>query len=109
MGGEGKVIAGNATCSPGQHPAGGCYTRTRYESPKGIPLEVLSYSYVADYFLKGHCFPGSTDTGKIGAGFAAFACPGAQERKQGFKAAYTIGEEAMKWFMAHEKSLTVIV
>jgi len=110
--GEGKVIAGNATCSPGMDEDEGrvgCYTRTRYESPTGTPLEVLSYNYVADYFLKGHCFPGGTDTGKIGAGFAAFSCPGTQERATGFKAAYTIGEEAMKWFMAHEDGLTVVV
>jgi len=111
--GEGKVIAGNATCSPGMDEGQvGCYTRTRYESPAGVPLEVLSYSYVADYFLKGHCFPGSTDSKKIiGMPFTGtgFGCPGTKERKQGFKAAYNIGEEAMKWFMAHEKDLTVIV
>jgi len=110
--GEGKVIAGNATCSPGMDEGRvGCYTRTRYESPAGIPLEVLSYSYVADYFLKGHCFPGSTDSKSILGPFtgSGFGCPGVKERKLGAKAAYTIGEEAMKWFMAHEKDSTIIV
>jgi dienelactone hydrolase len=110
--GEGKVIAGNATCLPGTDEHGvGCYQRTRYESPTGTPLEVLSYSYVADYFLKGHCFPGSTDTKRerIGLVSLAFSCPGTPERKAGAKAAYTIGEEAMKWFMAHEKGLPVFV
>jgi len=82
----------------------GCFTRTRYESPSQVPLEVLEYSYVADYFLKGHCFPGSDDI-KSGLVEIAgpFGCPGKTERDAGAKAAYVIGEEALKWFMAHEK------
>jgi len=83
----------------------GCYSRTRYENPSGVAMEVLSYSYVADYFLKGHCFPGSTAT----YGDFPFGCPGAQERKLGAKAAYNIGEETMKWFLAHEKDSSIVI
>jgi len=92
----------------------GCYSRTRYEGPTGVPLEVLSYSYVSDYLFKGHCFPGSSNIQKMlpWKESFAFGCPASQERKLGAKAAYVIGEEAMKWFLAHEKagaSVAVIV
>jgi hypothetical protein len=98
---------------PSAHRGGcaGCFTRTRYEGPFQAPLEVLSYNWVADYFLKGHCFPGSQDPGRIQIGKLpnSYSCPGAQERKEGAKAAYVIGDETMKWFLAHEKVSTAIV
>lgn len=101
------------TASAKPHPrrpgCNGCYSRTRYEGQSGVPLEVLSYSYVADYFLEGHCFPGSENMGHNGTEAFAFGCPGLQERKEGAKAAYVIGVEAMKWFLGHEKVSTLVV
>merc|ERR1719498_293202 len=92
-----------------------CFSRSQYKVPSGVPLDILAYDYVADYADKGHCFPGSDNTVKTGKGpagrpwagggaeFAAFACPGAYERAAGAKWGYKIGEEAMKWFLAHPK------
>jgi hypothetical protein len=80
----------------------GCFSRTRYEGPSGIPLEVLAFDYVADYGSKGHCFPGGSPS-KVGREYFAMGCPGAIERAAGAKWGYVIGDEAMKWFLAHPK------
>jgi len=109
-----------ATASPGSYRGGceGCFSRSRYEGRSGIPLEVIAYDYVGDYADKGHCFPGSSNTVKTGHGpagrppfaeFAPFACPGAAERAAGAKWGYTIGDEAMKWFLAHPKKPSQII
>ena len=105
--------------STGAHRGGceGCFSRTRHEGHSAA-LEILAYDYVADYADKGHCFPGSDNIVKTGKGpagrpwsgggaeFAAFGCPGAAERKAGAKWGYKIGDEAMKWFLAHPMNVS---
>ena len=76
------------------------WQRTRYLGHTGVALDFLNYSYVADYPLKGHCFPGSTSV--------PFGCPGAKERRKGQKAAYRIGEVAMEFFLANPGPATEV-
>lgn len=86
----------------------GHFTRTRYTSTLGIypnSFEFLTYDYVADYFMTGHCFPGSDDL----IGFMPFGCPGKKERAKGAKPGYIIGEEAMKWFLKYPKPESLVV
>jgi len=93
--GEATTIAG-----PGEE-----WNRTRYaRADGGVPFEILFHSYIAEgaisgTLLRGHCFPGSDDIN----GLIPFGCPGKKERAKGHFAGYNIGEEAMKWFLAHPR------
>jgi len=93
------------SASPGAYRGGceGCFSRTQYEGASGAYVELIAFDYVADYMDKGHCFPGSDNT-KVNLGeLYPFGCPGAMERAAGGKAGYKIGDEAMKFFLAHPK------
>lgn len=83
------------------------HKRTRYTAADGAAVfDFLTFDYIANeciYTGKGHCFPGGQDDVCYGNKFApgqlaAFSCP-----KNPREAAYSIGEEAMKWFIAHPK------
>lgn len=96
-----------ATASPGAYRGGceGCFSHTQHQGPAGALVELLAYDYVADYPLKGHCFPGGDNTKlNIGKELIAYSCPGAMERAAGAKVGYKVGEEAMKFFLAHPKT-----
>lgn len=95
----------HSVAAHGAHHGGchGCFSHKRYQSSSGAPIEVIAYDYVADYFDKGHCFPGSDNTRLQIGQVAAYGCPGAKERAAGSKAGYNIGEEAMKFFMANRR------
>lgn len=101
-----------ATATPGAFKGGceGCFSRTTYAGPTGVPLDILAFDYVADYGSKGHCFPGG-DPYKVGHGYFAMGCPGVAERAAGAKWGYNISDEAMRWFLAHPKkgSLTTVL
>jgi hypothetical protein len=72
------------------------YTRTRYTTPNGTPFEFIQHDYAASSFvLGGHCYPGSTDKGGEKGQLFPFACVGPN--------AFTWGDEAMKFFLAHPK------
>jgi dienelactone hydrolase len=74
---------------------GAGYVRTRWTSPSGTPFEFLQHDYAADSFLLGgHCFPGSTDKGDESGQLFAFHCIAPN--------AFNWGEEAMKFFVAHD-------
>lgn len=96
----------------------GHFERTRYNSTNSVypgSFEFLTYDYVADYFMTGHCFPGSDDlilvNPKAGPFPQAgpFGCPGNKERAKGARPGYVIGEEAMKWFLKYPKPETSMV
>lgn len=94
------------TASPGAYRGGceGCFSRTQYQGASGAQVELIAYDYVADYMLKGHCIPGSDNIKvKLGEELVAYGCPGAKERAAGEKPGYKIGDEAMKFFLAHPK------
>lgn len=104
---EGVKIAGD-----------GHFKRTRYNSTVGIypnSFEFLTYDYVADYFMTGHCFPGSDDLTQFNpkAGpfpqAGAFGCPGLKERAKGARPGFVIGEEAMKWFLKYPKPEALVL
>jgi len=83
---------------------GKTWNRTRYaRSDGGVAMEFLSYTYVADYSLKGHCYPGGQIKVPLFSRWTPFGCPGKAEQAKGEKPGYNIGEEAMKWFVAHPK------
>lgn len=82
---SGRIIAGDNVT----------WLHTRYLGRTGVPLDFYNFSYVADYPLKGHCFPGANDS--------FFGCPGRKERAQGQVAGYHIGEEAMNFFLANPR------
>lgn len=90
---EGTVIAGDDT-----------YNRTRYVSSTGVPFEFIKHTYIADYILLGHCFPGINDTSFVhhtaaeAPFFGPFGCPGALSKRQ---SSYFIGDEAVDWFVRH--------
>jgi len=90
---------------------GKTWDRIRNIGSTGVPFEFLNYTYVADYFLKGHCFPGSKHLHKtdVPGQVLPFGCPGLKEQAQGQKAGYFIGEEAMQFFLDHPKSSEIIV
>jgi polyhydroxybutyrate depolymerase len=73
------------------------YSRTRYTSPMGTVFEFIQHDYAATSpILGGHCYPGSTDPGGATGQLFPFACVGPN--------AFTWGDEAMKFFLAHPKS-----
>lgn len=83
----------------------GHYNRTRYISARGTPIDFIAHDYVADYVLLGHCFPGSNDTAFINPSVelplvGPFGCPG---RLTPHRAGYVVGDEVMKWFLAHRR------
>merc|ERR1712113_330873 len=80
----------------------GCFSRTRHLGPSGVPVELLTHNFLADYLLRGHCFPGGTTDKVTGASFA-FGCPGKKEVAAGAKAPFNWGEETMTFFLAHPK------
>lgn len=72
------------------------FTRTRYLTPNGTPFEFIQHDYQASSFvLGGHCYPGSMDPGKEQGQLFPFGCVGPN--------AFTWGDEAMKFFVAHPK------
>ncbi|MGZ3416703.1 MAG: alpha/beta hydrolase family esterase [Polyangiales bacterium] len=69
----------------------------RWKSAAGTVLEFVQHDYqAASIVLKGHCFPGSTDKGGEPGQLFPFSCTD--------KAAFTWGEIAMAFFIAHPKS-----
>ena len=74
---------------------GSTWSRTRWTAPSGNAFEFLNHSYVTDAG-SGHCFPGGNGS--------LLGCPGPVQRARGQQAAYSIGEDAMRWFMANERS-----
>ena len=98
---DGEVIDGD----------GEFWSRTRYLGPTGVPLEFLNFTYVADYFLQGHCYPGSKNLhiADLPGEAGPFGCPGLKEQRKGQTAGYFIGDEAMKWFLAHPKKADISV
>ncbi|HZU85187.1 MAG TPA: hypothetical protein VE987_19780 [Polyangiaceae bacterium] len=73
------------------------YVWTRYQNAAGVTFEFLQHDYAAQSpLLVGHCFPGSMDLagGQPGQLFG-FACVPPN--------AFTWGEAAMKFFLAHPK------
>ena len=72
------------------------FTRTRYVTQSGTPFEFIQHDYSASSFvLGGHCYPGSTDPGGEKGQLFPFNCVKPN--------AFTWGDEAMKFFMAHPK------
>jgi hypothetical protein len=70
------------------------YTRTQYKSASGTVFEFIQHDYEASSpILRGHCYPGSTDPGKEPGQLFPFGCIPPN--------AFTWGEEAMKFFVAH--------
>jgi hypothetical protein len=86
------VIASDAT-----------YRRTRWTNGSGGLLEFISHDYYSDQEvlfipqtkLEGHCYPGSTDPGGLTGQLFSFKCEQ--------PAAFTWGDEVMKFFVAHPK------
>ncbi len=89
----------------------GEWSHLRHTGRSGEVFEFLNHTYVADYFLKGHCFPGSKHLHKSDMPLQSgpYGCPGLKEQKAGQTAGYNIGEEAMKFFLAHPKASAVSV
>jgi poly(3-hydroxybutyrate) depolymerase len=70
------------------------FVRTRWTSPKGTIFEFLQHDYQADSFiLRGHCFPGSNDSGNAPGQLFPLACVPPN--------AFSWGEEVMKFFVAN--------
>jgi pimeloyl-ACP methyl ester carboxylesterase len=70
------------------------YTWSRYTNANGTVFEFLEHDYTAaSSLLKGHCFPGSTDTGTDPGEFISFACVA--------PTAFVWSEAVMKFFKAH--------
>lgn len=81
--GAGAVVASDAL-----------YTRTRYTNASGAVLELLEHDYTSPpVVLQGHCFPGSTDLGKVQGQLFPFGCTA--------PTAFDWAEEAMAFFEAH--------
>ena len=70
---------------------------TRHAGPKGAVFEFVRHDYAAkSLVIGGHCYPGSKDhSGGVSGQLFGFACAGAN--------AFTWGEIAMKFFVAHPK------
>lgn len=72
------------------------HRRTRFTNAAGAMFEFLDFDYRAGLITGGHCFPGSN------SGTSLFACP-----SNPADSAFVVGEEALKWFMAHTKNATL--
>jgi len=96
---DGVKIAGDGTT----------WDRIRHVGHSGEVFEFLNYTYVADYFLQGHCFPGGTNLVTIPGQAGPYSCPGKKEQAKGEVAGYKIGEEAMKFFIDHPRKAVVSV
>ena len=73
------------------------HQHTRYANAKGDLFELLRHDYVAkSLVIAGHCYPGSNDlNGGVSGQLFGFACAG--------KNAFSWGEEAIKFFIAHPR------
>jgi polyhydroxybutyrate depolymerase len=75
------------------------FDRTRFLDPNGVPFELITHQYSTDaqFFgvaVGGHCYPGSTDlTITLPGQLMGFGCKD--------QCAFTWGEEAIKFFVAH--------
>jgi len=70
------------------------FTRTRYTNASGALFEMIEHEYTSPpVVLQGHCFPGSTDLGKVQGQLFPFGCTQ--------PTAFDWGEEAMAFFKAH--------
>lgn len=99
----------SASAQTDVHPGcEGCFSRTRHLDPSGVPVELLTHNFIADYFLRGHCFPGATTASLAGESFA-FGCPGKKAVAAGSKSPFNWGEESMKFFLAHPKNSSAML
>lgn len=70
------------------------YRRSKYTSAKGTVYEFVDHDYEASSaVIKGHCYPGSTDDGKIPGQLFSFACLPPNS--------FVWGEEVIAFFKAH--------
>ncbi len=70
------------------------YRRTRYSNDSGQVFEFIEHRYISESkMLRGHCFPGSTDSGEEEGQWLPLGCKPPN--------AFNWGEEVMRFFMAH--------
>lgn len=70
------------------------YTWSRYTNAEGTVFELIEHEYSSSsLILKGHCFPGSTDSKAVSGQLYSFACKP--------PTSFVWGEEVIKFFKAH--------